>query len=548
MRETFGAAHVVVDDLLLQPRAAQALASLLARESLAVSCDVRGGAAGDGRAGALTGVTAVEPYPCATGLDELLAANPAARRVDLGPGRGEPTTVEVAGVAVPAVRVPLEERAFDDAFEEFEGVARIVREHLDAGVAPRDVCVVAAHPTWRANLAIALEDAGVAVTCGGEVWEAGRAGDNDPAVADAVEYAAEYAAHDEGALAGVLAADPRDDGSCAMLRAFTLLQLAADPRDPAALRSWCGLGDRFVRAAEFAAVYDFMGRSDLGLADALAEIARFRRSGGRAGLVADAGLRLRGADDQSAACDQDEVCDQVLRRAPQVVRAYELACDLVEKALAGSCGDELLRRVAQLVAMPEVGGAVGAEGATVSDALYEALVGLAGPVGPQDDARVLAERALRRAVGADAFPDARRRAAFGAPAALAAPAEGVRLCGLRDAFGLAPRLLVVAGCMDGFIPSPAAFQDTTVPGAVRERLVAAEAYLLQSLIANAGEAVATYTRAMPSANADLLGLETARLRLRNGERVAILGRSVCLGCCATRARRACGGRGQGGGA
>lgn len=432
-RRRAAAAHVVLDDMLAQPRAAQVLASLVARESLAVAADP----------GACT--VAVEPYPCATGLDELLAANPGARRVALGAGPGDARCIEVAGVSVQAVCMTVEERAFCDPFAEFEAVAALVREGIGAGIAPGDACVVAPHPTWRANLAIALEDAGVAV----------------------------HTLPD----AGCLAVDFRDDGANAALRAFALLQLAADPCDPVALRTWGGLGDHFARASAFAAVYRLMDETGAGLAETLAGLAGAQAAPSQARVAAETCARGRA---------------------------------LAEGLSAHLRGRELVNRAAQIAAQ-------GCPGAS-PDAVGAALLELCGPVGSDDTASELVERALRAAT-APAFPR------------MEEPGQdrAVRLCGLDDAYGMAPRLLVAAGCMDGFVPTPPVFQDTTVPGAVRERLLAAQTHRLQSLLAHAQTAVVTYTTSLPSANADLLGLETARLRLRNGERVALLARSACLG-------------------
>ena len=442
----FGRAHVLLDDALAQTRAVQVLASLLARESLAVACDP----------GACT--TAFGAHANAAGLDELLAANPRAERVALEAPAGAPAELHTIGITVESHCVPVRELAFDDPFDEFVAVSRMVRERVDAGVAPAQICVAAAHPTWRANLALALEDAEVPVA---------RVPQLD-----------------------ALAADVRSYVTGAVPCAYTLLQLAANRRDPVALRSWCGFGDHFLMATEFAAVYDLMAARNLTLADALDQLVLARSD-------APATHSLRA---------------EALRGAANVERAYEALLELLDKALAGLRGPALLQRLAELVTPDEEDGAPAA--AESVQYVRGVLDDLCAPVGEDDAPADLAQRALR---------------SVAEPQFTLGDAAGVRLCDPREAYGAAPAFVVAAGCMNGFVPALAAFQDTLFSGLQRERILAADAHVLQTLLANAGEAVVTRTTTLPAVAADALGVEIARLRLKAGERVAVVDRSACLG-------------------
>lgn len=137
LRNRFSRRHVVVDDMDLLGRASQTLLALLAHESMTVAYDPVGG------------VDLVEPFPCVAGVDELLVASP-----------------HVESIALPSREAPFEEQSFSSASDEFMAAARAVRERLDVGVDPREVLVVAEHPTWRANMAIALRSVGVSTDVG----------------------------------------------------------------------------------------------------------------------------------------------------------------------------------------------------------------------------------------------------------------------------------------------------------------------------------------------------------------------------------------------
>ena len=438
--------HVLFDDALAQTRADQVLASLLARESLAVAVDPE------------SHTTAFGIHANAGGLDELLAANPQATRVALESPAVEKAVFHTVGIDVEASRVSARELVFGDAFDEFEAVARLVRERADAGVKPQDMCVAAAHPTWRANLSVALEDVGLPVA--------------------RIPHAP------------ALASDVRSFVTAAVPCAFTLLQLAANRRDPVALRSWCGFGDHFLMAPEFAVVYDLMAERSLSLADALDQLVLARGD-------APTTRSLRA---------------EALRGAPNVERAYEVLLELLEKGFADLRGTALLARIAELVT-PDAEPGVPA-GPEAVGAVRAVLEDLCTPVGADDAPAELAQRALR---------------AVTEPRFTLGDANGVRLCDLHEAYGSAPAFLVVAGCMNGFVPALSAFQDTLFSGDQRERILAADAHVLQALLANAGEAVVTHTTAVPAQSADALGLEVARLRLKAGERMAVIERSACLG-------------------
>lgn len=220
--EAFRRDYVLVDDYQMASRASQCLAGLLARKGLSVASDP------------LARTHGSEDYPHFQGIEELLDANPDAARETLASSHlsrvvtdavNRLATDEALGGApafcASADQGLCEAAAFERPEDEAAGVASLAAHELTNGSRPCEIAVAAANKRWAARIARELQSAGVAVS---------------------------PLAHP--ALGG----DTRDPSDCRAARAFTLLQLAADERDPLALRDWCGFGDHLAHSALAAAV------------------------------------------------------------------------------------------------------------------------------------------------------------------------------------------------------------------------------------------------------------------------------------------------------
>lgn len=403
--QEFERPYVLMDDAQTMGRASQTLARLLAQRELVVATNPQ------------APVAVGDPYPCAEGVSEILAAYPQAERLHLTRS-AEPATPQLT--------------AHPNASEEFIAVARTIRKAIDDGMSPDGICVVAPHPTWRANIAIALAHEGIS------------------AATVPPTHAFE--------------GDARNPGTCTCARALTLLRLVADPMDDVAWRSWCGFGDYFLRAQDTAAVRSSAERHSMGFGEAL-EL-----------LVSNT--------------------EQGVEPAAGVIDTYRTGCDLIARIRDGARGRDLIARVAGCAAITP-------ESATQAE---KALLELCQPM-PDDDAAALAHRAAQ----ALANPDF-----VGAP-------HSVRLCSLEQSWGLSPAVTVLAGCMEGFLPSSEAFDETGCAPTVRERLARAQTCMAQGIVARSRiKAHATYTSELPLHDADRLGAMVGRIRLKNGTRMAVM--------------------------
>lgn len=250
---------VLADDVQTMGRASQTLARLLAQRELVVVTNPQ------------APVAVGDPYPCTEGISEILAAYSQTEQLHL------------TSSAEPATPQPV---AHPNAGEEFIAVAQTVRKAIDDGVSPDDICVVAPHPTWRANIAIALAHEGVST-------------------------ATLPPTH-------MFEGDARNLSACTCARALTLLRLAADPTDDVAWRSWCGFGDYFLRAQETAAVRSLAEQHGIGFGKALELLASNTEQG--------------------------------TEPAATIVDAYRTGCSLIARICDGARGRDLIARVVECAA------------------------------------------------------------------------------------------------------------------------------------------------------------------------------------------------------
>lgn len=215
--------HVFVDDYQMASCASQCLASAIARVSLTVAHDP------------FARVHGSEDYPAFKGAQRLLEANPVAETEKLTLSRLSSVVTdavnrfaedEAIGDATPLASASGEQGiceavAYERPEDELRGIVTLVAYQQSRDVAVSDIAVAAANRLWASNAARALAAEGIPVSPLNRVSIAG---------------------------------DTRDEGACRAARAFTLLRLVADRRDPLALRSWCGFGDYLANSALMTAV------------------------------------------------------------------------------------------------------------------------------------------------------------------------------------------------------------------------------------------------------------------------------------------------------
>lgn len=502
------AAHVLVDDYQALNRASQVLAGMLARETLTV--------AGDPYAC----VQVCDPYPSAAGLAAFAQAD-GVRVERLGAcGRGgalgealgrlqgavDATVAETAREraeeallhrAVREMRTPDEQRAFE-AEQGAAGAAESAAGQVDAACALGVACATEARD--RAPVSVAVH---VCATPDDEAFfvadrvRRAVADGADPADVCVAAPTRAHAASLQRALAGAglayartpevraFAADVRDLRRCTAARLLTLLELAADPADDGAWRCWCGFGDWLANSPGFAALRAMAARSGEALHVLLA---------GLDGAVERGLLQF-----QPAAADERASLARVLD-------AYRAARGMLGE-LVGLEGRALVERAARCVAA--------AQGAEEADAAARAALGAVLPlIGTDGDARTLVERARHALVGAG----------FGeAPGA-------VRVATFEEAAGLAPRLTLAVGLVDGLLPAKDCFDEVeTAPLRRLQLLVDAQRRLYAALGTCAGAAELTAFELVEQPVAQRMNLRVRRVRAVDGRPFACVCPSALLG-------------------
>lgn len=253
-----------------------------------------------------------------------------------------------------------------------------------------------------------------------------------------------------------VAGDFRFPERCRAARAVTLLKLAADPTDPVALRSWCGFGDHLANSSLMATLVE-AGDCPTLQAEAPA-------------LPPQPGARLQ-------------------QEAARVAEALERGRAAVA-ALDGLTGRALVERAWQAV------------GGTAEEGLPAALVLAVQDGGDKADATALVAALEQRCL----FP--------------ALEGQGVLVGGLDDFLGLSLPVVVVAGLVNGLVPSRSYFDPARVERDRRPELLARDQRRILGALAVAERELYLSTFAAASlTTAENLQLKIDRVRLRDGERL-----------------------------
>ena len=385
-------------------------------------------------------------------------------RVTPQAGHSPATTMEASAHAAYAETAPVKKPAgcagayaFPTAEVEIAHVAQHIADAIEKGAQPGEFYLAVPNGVWAKSLSRSLEARGISTA-------------QRPNVR-------------------VLSGDPRDLGRCKMLRLFTLLALAADPRDMLAWRSWCGFGDWLTDNPGFAALRRYAAQQGLAPYDALATVA------------ADNPCR-------EALGELDAAEQASLERISQAFKTGQAALEQLE----GLEGRQLIDAAWGLLDCEQQA----QETTAGQERVPVDLLRLLDVENPElaHDAASLVDRLLM-ALNEPRFPLAQ---------------NAVRIGDLAASHGASYRTVVLSGFVNGFIPKHAYFDPVKTPldrmgllyGADARRVYQAAGCAREELL------VTAFTQ-MDALQAERLDLKVDRVFMREGKRLARISPSELIG-------------------
>lgn len=261
--------------------------------------------------------------------------------------------------------------------------------------------------------------------------------------------------------------DIRDNERCVPARILTALDLVADPDNALAWRCWCGYGDWLANSSAMANLRKYAAEQDKDLVGSLRDMAN-------GALAANEG-------------DVDRIVG-----AQRVGAAYEAGLALIEST-SGLEGTALLDKIAEAV--------TGEKGAT-APGIVSALC-----LGEQDNsAAAMAERF---------------RSHLLAPRVDAASA--VQVVPYDQVAGLSPKVLVISGFVNGFIPCREYFDGAEMPLDKQEKEHAKDARRVYAMTGKASKQLVVSRFTTTSLEtAGVMKLHIGRIRLQDGKRMCAI--------------------------
>ena len=338
--------------------------------------------------------------------------------------------------------------SFPTAEAEIAHIAQHIADAIEKGAQPGDFYLAAPNGVWAKALSRSLKARGISTT-------------QEPSTR-------------------ILNGDPRDLERCKTSRLFTLLALAADPRDMLAWRSWCGFGDWLTDNPGFAALRRYAARHSLAPYDALATVAT--------------GNPCREAFGELDAAEQASL--------ERIVQAFESGQEILSQ-LEGLVGRQLVDAVWNLLDRETpVQDATAAQKDVPTELL--GLLGVAHADLAQDAASLVGR--LLATLREPCFPR---------------DAETVRIGDLAASHGASYRTVVLSGFVNGFIPKHAYFDPVKTPLDRMGLLYGADARRVYQAAGRAREEllVTAFTQ-MDALQAERLDLKVDRVFMREGKRLA----------------------------
>ena len=444
-------AHVLVDDFTFMSAASQVLCTLLARESLwiagnpAASCEVFDSYPYAPGLHVFCEMPQVEIVPlCASFCDDVVVEAQRSLMV------GDESYDDVRNLAcsASACDTVVAVKEFDTAEEDVRATALRIKNRVDGGISPWEICVATQNARWRRSLARELERTGVFAS---SVFDARR-----------------------------LSSDERNLTLCVPARALCALALAADSHDSLAWRVWCGFGDYLLGSRIFSGLAKCTEEEKLPYDELLGQLA-----------TESPAEKVFLGDDVNAS------------DVKHVIEAYCDARSLLDEVYRLE-GRGLLEHICHHVS--------GHADANLCDAgAFQMLCALCAPVGERDDARTLFDRAIKRLT----FP--------------CFDGDGVRIGTFAQTLGLAPKVLVLSGFVNGIFPKASYFDAAKASIEQRAKMHTKDVRLMACVLGKVFDSLdIDYFDRADIQTAVSLKMRIDRIGLKDGERVAYVSPSEML--------------------
>lgn len=447
--------YVIVDDYQCLSRASQHLLYMLAKNEVFVA----------GNPDAC--VPAFDSYPHAAGIAELQQKASIVETVVLDksllPCDTFDALTSLAGL-VGSSRDGKQERAVEsltartgatqgqgfeiaccnDPVDECEKAVDWVGHALDEGVEPAHIAIVVPNKTWERNMANRLEQYGI------HACRASSQGD--------------------------IGGDVRYKDLSHPAQIVTLLALAADKSDGAALRSWCGFGDYLTCRQLFSEVYQRIHDSGRDLADEIAYIA---------GLVLE----------QRLESDETLMYKNEARKLANVIEQLQYCLGELKELT----GLTMVEKAAELI--------------TGTHRIPPALVHIFDAVEPNDTAQDIYGKALR-ALHFPMLSD-----------------DGVKVLPVERMVGLDMRAVALTGMVSGFTPQHSYFDRTKKSPEQAARMLARNAESYLGAIGQGVEKCALFTfETMKGSDAERHDVRVDRFYAKDGIRYGLVHQSLLVDC------------------
>lgn len=266
--------------------------------------------------------------------------------------------------------------------------------------------------------------------------------------------------------------DIRDNAKCLPAHVLTALDLVADPNNALAWRDWCGYNDWLANSSAINNLRSYAEANNLDILDALKALADGAQAVGDGSLEHVVG-------------------------AQRVVMTYQAGLELLKSA-SGLEGKALLDTLTQLISNNEE-----SEAPSVVAQLCIAE-------GKDNSAAAMAKRFRETALMPVANSD-----------------NAVLLVPYDQTAGLSPKLLLVAGFVNGFIPCQAYFDSAEMPLDKQTKEHEKDTRRVYALMGKADEQlVVSYFTKVPLEVAATLKLKIDRIRLEKGARMCKISESI----------------------
>jgi DNA helicase-2/ATP-dependent DNA helicase PcrA len=456
--------HVFVDDYNGLNRASQMVTGLLASGSLSV--------AGNNR----QAIACSEPYPYPRGIKDFAEGFPQARTLELKTARRTPQKITSIGNAL-AWREDSEDEGIFAGIDpdSRQGIVRQVKWLNPAS----EFAGIARYVAGKISVPVdRLQSDEIFIGVPNRLW--GRLLLRE---LEARKVPVSPALHPRK-----LPGNPQKRETSVAMRAFTALCLASDPRDLVAWRSWIGFGDHLLNSpvwSRFCAWYHGQSSGPLAAGGPLAAVKWLLSEEARE----DGWGGEHSQDSQDSPGCQDYQGLPFLQ-AERLIEGFRRGREVVAR-LVDRQGFALVKALEELFGP-----------------LPDEFIQLVEPLDGVETARELSERARQRLFD---------------PCFLAG---GVRLGTYEAVQYLEPRLVVLAGLVNGLIPTDAALDPLGDPEQ-QKRAYQRQAELLHRAITRASdELVLSYFQKEELSNAGRLKLSVSRIRVDHGVRTAVTAPSV----------------------